>query len=106
MPNKLMYNPNDDTQNYPFCRLKLVVKTYEHSTNQNSLILPPKKITSNKQDKTLGTIAICFYLDLEPEDDGPYETQDHPRISIHHILSSNVLQSYLNMTCGIVDTFA
>ena len=27
MADKLMYIPNDDTQNYPFCRLKLVVET-------------------------------------------------------------------------------
>ena len=32
MTDKLMYIPNDDTQNYPFCRLKLVVETFEHST--------------------------------------------------------------------------
>ena len=25
-------SPIDDAQNYPFCRLKLVVKTFEHST--------------------------------------------------------------------------
>ena len=29
-PDNLMYIPNDDTQSYPFCRLKLVVET--HST--------------------------------------------------------------------------
>ena len=23
---------NDDKQNYPFCRLKLIVETFEHST--------------------------------------------------------------------------
>ena len=28
---KFMYSPNDATQNYPFCRLKLVVETLEHS---------------------------------------------------------------------------
>ena len=27
-----MYIPNDDTQNYPFSRLKLVVETFKHST--------------------------------------------------------------------------
>ena len=31
MANKFMYISNDDTQNYPFCRFKLVVKTLEHS---------------------------------------------------------------------------
>ena len=29
---KFMYIPNDDTQNYPFCRLQIVVETFEHST--------------------------------------------------------------------------
>ncbi len=29
---KLMYIPNDFTPNYPLCRLKLVVETFEHST--------------------------------------------------------------------------
>ena len=28
---KLMYFPNDDTQNNPFSRLQLVVETFEHS---------------------------------------------------------------------------
>ena len=42
MSDKLMYIPNNDTQNYPFCRLKFVVETFEHSwdnkiTNENSL---------------------------------------------------------------------
>ncbi len=44
MADKLMYIPNDDTQNYPFSRLKLVVETLWHSTNgptnQNSLKFP------------------------------------------------------------------
>ena len=29
---KLIYISNDDTQNYPFCRLQSVVETFEHST--------------------------------------------------------------------------
>ena len=29
---KFSYNPYDDTQNYPFCILQLVVKTFKHST--------------------------------------------------------------------------
>ena len=29
---KSMYIPYDDTQNYPFCRLQLVVETVGHST--------------------------------------------------------------------------
>ena len=32
MANKLMYIPNDNTQNYPFCRLQLVVENYGHLT--------------------------------------------------------------------------
>ena len=30
MTDKLMYIANVDTQNNPFCRLKLVVETFEH----------------------------------------------------------------------------
>ena len=40
MAYKLIYIPNDDTQNHPLCRLKLVVKTFKHSTlstNQSKL---------------------------------------------------------------------
>ena len=36
MPDKLMYIPNDDTQNYLFCKLQLVVlkRLDTHSMNQ------------------------------------------------------------------------
>ena len=34
MADKIMYNPNDDKQIYPFCRLKLVVETFEHLMNE------------------------------------------------------------------------
>ena len=38
MANKLMYIPNDNTQNYHSCRLQLVVDTQlNKSTNQNSV---------------------------------------------------------------------
>ena len=43
MDDKLMYIPNDDKQNYPFCRLQLVVGTFKHLnklTNQNSIKVP------------------------------------------------------------------
>ena len=30
MADKLMYILNDNTQNYPFCRLRLVVETFKH----------------------------------------------------------------------------
>ena len=36
MANRLMYIPNADTQNYPYCRLKLVVKTFEHPTKRTN----------------------------------------------------------------------
>ena len=32
MADNLKYIPNDDTQNYPFCRLQLVVESFGHST--------------------------------------------------------------------------
>ena len=53
MADKLMFNPNDDTQNRPFCRLKLVVETFEHSTkrtNQSKFHKVPKDVkpTSKK----------------------------------------------------------
>ena len=44
MSDKLIYILNADTQNYPFYRLKLVVKTFEHELNepiyQNSINAP------------------------------------------------------------------
>ena len=30
--NKLMYIPNDDKQNYPFCTLELMVKMFGYAT--------------------------------------------------------------------------
>ena len=42
-----MYIPNDDTQNYPFSRLELVVKIFEHSTewsNQSNSKKVPKVV--------------------------------------------------------------
>ena len=33
MADELMSSPNDYTQNYPFCILKLLVETFLHSTN-------------------------------------------------------------------------
>ena len=32
MTDKIVYTPNDDKQIYPFCRIKLVVEKFEHST--------------------------------------------------------------------------
>ena len=53
MAEKLMHIPNDDTQNYFFCRLKFVVETSEHQlhkpTNQNSVKVPEVVKTTNKK---------------------------------------------------------
>ena len=44
MFDKLMYVPTDDEQKYPFCRLKLVVETFEtqlnEPTSKNSIKVP------------------------------------------------------------------
>ena len=50
---KFMYIPNDDTQNYPFCKLQLVVETFwpNKPTNQNPLKDP--KIVNPTNKKTL-----------------------------------------------------
>ena len=40
MDNKLIYIPNEDKQDYPFCRLNLLVEMFIHYkfiTNQNSV---------------------------------------------------------------------
>ena len=35
-------------------------------------------------------------LNLKSKDDGPDETQNHPGVSVHYILSTNILQTNLN----------
>ena len=55
MADKLMYIANDDTQNYPFCRLQLVVETFGHSdklTNQSKFNKSPKVVRQTNK-KTL-----------------------------------------------------
>ena len=56
MADKFKYIPNDDTQNSLFCRLKLLVETFGHSTNQKYFKVPKVVKTANK--KTLGTSVI------------------------------------------------
>ena len=36
MADDLMHIPNDGTQNYPFCRLQLLVETFGHLTYQTN----------------------------------------------------------------------
>ena len=67
MADKLIYMPNDDTQNYPFCRLILVVENWNvwntqhnETTNRNSQKSPNllgQRITK-RYYKTLGTSVI------------------------------------------------
>ena len=56
MADKLMCIPNNEAQNYSFCRLKLVVETFE----QNSLNSPKlfSKRIRKRYYKTLGTSVI------------------------------------------------
>ena len=51
MADKLIYIHNDDSQNYPFCSVKLVVKMFELNkpTNQNSEKVPKVVKPSNKK---------------------------------------------------------
>ena len=55
MADKLMYIPNDDSQNYPICKLKLVVETLNtelnKSTNQKSLKSP--KLLSQRIEESV-----------------------------------------------------
>ena len=49
--NELMYIPNDDTHNYPFCRLKLVAESFGHSskwTNQSKFNKSPQGCKANE----------------------------------------------------------
>ena len=51
MADKLINIHTDDTQNYPFCRLELVVETQLISTtNQNSVKVPKVVNLTNKKD--------------------------------------------------------
>ena len=48
-----MFIPNDDIQNFSFCRLKLVVETFGHKlnepTNKNSMKVPKVVKPTNKK---------------------------------------------------------
>ena len=53
MADKFMYIPNDDTQNYTFCRLKLVVEhqntQLNKPTNHNLIKVPKVAGPTNKK---------------------------------------------------------
>ena len=61
MSDKLMYIPNDDTQNYLYCRLQLVVKKrldtqLNEPTNQISIKVPKVVKSTNKKIKLWGLV--------------------------------------------------
>ena len=62
MADELMYIPNNDTQNYPYCRLQLVVRTLNLINQQIKIQLKSPKLLSQlirkRYYKTLGTSVI------------------------------------------------
>ena len=69
MADKLMNIPSDDTQNYPFCRLQLVVETIWHSiswNNQSNAIKVPKVVKPTNKKTLLKTLRTSVsYLSEE-----------------------------------------
>ena len=64
MGDKLIYINNDDKQNSPFCRLKLLVESFDTSkkpTNQNSIKVPKVEYIVTYY-KTLGTSLLYKFL--------------------------------------------
>ena len=54
MADKLIYIPNDDTHNYPLCRLQLVVEAWlntqvDEPTYSNSIKVPKKAKPTNRR---------------------------------------------------------
>ena len=58
MPDKLMYILNDDTQNYQFCRLQLVIESFEHSANRNSLPSSYKTLGTSVKNSPLSLPSL------------------------------------------------
>ena len=52
MAGKLMYISNDDTQNYPFCRLQLVAEMFDTQINKPTNKKVPKVVKPTNK-KTL-----------------------------------------------------
>ncbi len=56
------YIPNDDTQNYPFCRLQYVVETFGHSTkwtNQSNSMKVPKVVEPTNKKRYYKFFGTC-----------------------------------------------
>ena len=58
MADTLMYIPNDDTQNYPLCRLQLVVKTFGHSNK----FQPITKRNMIMHQGLTGNLQLIMYI--------------------------------------------
>ena len=58
MADKLIYIPNNNTQNYPFCRLKLVFETFKHSTQYHYI---PNNNTQNYPFCRLMLVVETFF---------------------------------------------
>ena len=48
MDDKLMYIPNDDIQNYTFCRLELAIETFGHLNNEPTNQIQVVELTNKK----------------------------------------------------------
>ena len=48
MTDNKMYIPNNNTQNYSFCSVKLVVETFEHPTLKFTKVPKVDKVTNKK----------------------------------------------------------
>ena len=67
MADKLMFIPNDDTQNYLFCRFKLVVETFEHSIfliNQSKFTKVSKVVKPTNKKTLLSNLGDCCNIEL------------------------------------------
>ena len=55
MSDKLMYLPNDDTQNYPLCGVKLVIETLDTHLNKqtNKSSIKVSKLVKQMHKQTL-----------------------------------------------------
>ena len=62
MANKLMYIPNDDTQNYPLSKLFLVLEASRHSIYQFNQSKFPKVVKPKKRKCCLKLWGQCKKL--------------------------------------------
>ena len=61
MADKLMYIPDNDTQTYFFCKLQLVVKTFEHSTWWTNQLKLNKSCYDNERKNVIIPYDRSFY---------------------------------------------